>query len=340
MPLSATVRVMSPEEITALAGGETPFLMWPERATLFAERAMRLRQLAAGHAMADFLRFMAELAQAQQVLLADFASVPLPDGAALDRAARAGQSPMPAVDWPRDSAWRAAARQLARQLKSHAPAPLQTALDRLSAADDDWLERQADCLLTGVMEGLDLTVSSLVAAALQLYWTHLLLSVRHAHASGGQPLGRIDDALVCPCCGSRPTASITRFAGQTTGQRYLHCSLCSLQWHRVRASCAHCGSSKSVAYQSLASPQVDADEDEQSARAAKASVQAETCDECGHYLKIMHGDRDPQVEAVADDLATVTLDLLVSDASRQRHGVNLMLLFGAPGDPEPAPGPP
>jgi L-seryl-tRNA(Ser) seleniumtransferase len=28
------------------------------------------------------------------------------------------------------------------------------------------------------------------------------------------------------------------------------------------------------------------------ARAAQAAVQAETCDDCGHYLKIMHGDRD------------------------------------------------
>jgi hypothetical protein len=26
---------------------------------------------------------------------------------------------------------------------------------------------------------------------------------------------------------------------------------------------------------------------------ASAAVQAETCDDCGHYLKILHTDRDP-----------------------------------------------
>ena len=60
MGATATVRVMSPEEIAARAGGQTPFLLWPERATLFAEREMRLRQLARGHAMVDFLGFLAD----------------------------------------------------------------------------------------------------------------------------------------------------------------------------------------------------------------------------------------------------------------------------------------
>ena len=77
------------------------------------------------------------------------------------------------------------------------------------------------------------------------------------------------------------------------------------------------------------------------AASRNAALQAETCDDCGHYLKIMHTDRDPFVEPVADDLASLTLDLLVSETGYQRHGVNLMLLFGepdAPPDPPPAPG--
>ncbi|MBL0094515.1 MAG: formate dehydrogenase accessory protein FdhE [Piscinibacter sp.] len=57
----------------------------------------------------------------------------------------------------------------------------------------------------------------------------------------------------------------------------------------------------------------------------------------GSYLKIMHTDRDPFVDPVADDLASVTLDLLVSDAGLQRHGVNLMLLFGEPDTPPDTP---
>ena len=52
-------------------------------------------------------------------------------------------------------------------------------------------------------------------------------------------------------------------------------------------------------------------------------------------------EKDVHVEPVADDLASVTLDLLVADAGRQRHGVNLLLLFGDPdADPDRAADPP
>ena len=334
MGATATVRVMSPEEIAARAGGQTPFLLWPERATLFAEREMRLRQLALGHAMEDFLRFMAELAHAQQGALAGFPSVPLLDGAALDRAAKMGVPPLPAVDWPRDPAWRAALRSMLGGLRDGAPQAARDVMDRLVQADDDWLEAQADCLLTGVMKGLDLAAAPLVAAALQVYWTHLVLAVQAGATSGGQPFGRIDDETVCPCCGSRPVASITRTSGESLGQRYLTCSLCATQWHMVRIKCSHCLSSKSLAYQALQDAKTEGNEG-----VVSAAVQAETCDECGHYLKIVHTDRDPMVEAVADDLATLTLDLLVSESGKRRHGVNLMLLFGDPGPEEAPPDP-
>jgi FdhE protein len=352
---------MSAEEIAARAGGDTPFLHWPERTMLFAEREMRLRQLARqGHVMGDFLLFLAELVHAQHEQLLNYAqrfpSLPLPDNAALDRAARAGLPPLPAADWPRDPAWQTSLRAIAAAVRPRAPAPAQTVLQALEQADADWLERQADCLLTGVMVGLDLASAPIVAAALQVYWTHLLLQVQvQAHHGGqGQAVGRIDDETTCPCCGSRPTASLTRSSGESLGQRYLHCSLCSLQWHMVRIKCPHCLSGRKLAYFSLDTndglEQADAGADDSGAaaheadeaqpvnsRAAEAVIQAETCDDCGHYLKIMHSDRDGMVEPVADDLASITLDLLVAEQTgKLRHGVNLMLLFGESDAAEPA----
>ena len=118
MSASATVRVMSPEEIAARAGGETPYFHWPASASVFAERAMRLRQLARGHAMAGYLEFIADLAIAQQHALASFPSVPVPDSAALDEAARRGAPPLPAADWPRDPAWHGALRAIALELRA------------------------------------------------------------------------------------------------------------------------------------------------------------------------------------------------------------------------------
>ncbi len=344
MVATATVRVMSAEEIAARAAGETPFLHFPERTTVFAEREMRLRQLSHGHVMSDYLSFMADLAHGQQHQLDSLSGVTLPDQRAIDVAAKRGTPPLPAADWPRDSMWHGVLRALAQDLLGMAPAGVQPVLGRLLAADDVFLERQADALLTGVADGLDIAAAPIVAGALQVYWTHMLLSVQHHHKSDGQPFGRIDDETVCPCCGSLPTASISRTAGESLGQRYLHCSLCGLQWHMVRIKCSHCLSTKGLAYEALDAASADDVEghhdpvSSQGARAALATVQAETCDECGHYLKIVHTDRDASVDPVADDLATLTLDLLVSDGGKTRHGVNFMLLFGDPGlPPDPSP---
>ncbi len=334
MTVDTPVRVMSPDEITARGPGDTQRLALPERTTVFAERALRLRQRAAGHAMRDYLIFMADLALAQQGALASFPPVPLPDAAAIEQAGLAGEAPLDATRWPRDPAWRAALAQIVAELRPRTPSGAVAALDRVEAwcrSGSDELERQAERLLNGVMLGLDLGTAPLVAAALQVSWTHLLLETQRLHAGAKlPPIDRIDAIGACPCCGSRPTASITRLAGDTPGQRYLHCSLCSLQWHLERVKCSHCGGTSKIAYQALQAKGAEA------TQGARAAIQAETCDDCGHYLKIVHMDKDPQVDPVADDLASLTLDLLVAESGVQRHGVNLMLLFG---DPEAAPPP-
>ena len=329
MTTSATVRIMSPEEIAARGGGDTPFLRFPERSTLFAEREMRLRQLARGHSLGDYLAFMADLAHQQHLALQDMPAMPQPDGAAVDRAARAGMPLLPAADWPRDPAWHGLVHRIAKGLLERAPEGARAGLQTLACADEVFLERQADLLLNGLSTGLDLAAAPVIGAALQVLWTHLLLGVHAQHQGQGAPFGRIDDETICPCCGSRPTASITRTAGESLGQRYLHCSLCNLEWHMVRGKCPHCLSANNLAFHSLDLAQ-EQSTDGTASRAASAKVQAETCDDCGTYLKIVHTDRDPFVDPVADDLATLTLDLLVAETGKQRHGVNFMLLFGEP----------
>lgn len=328
MSSTATVRIMSAEEIAARSGGQTPFLALPQVASMFAEREMRLRQLAAGHAMSDFLLFAAELAHVQHDCLQGYAGVPLPSADEVARASKMGVPLLPAGDWPRAGIWRDELRPMLRALRERVPPSTHAVLERVCDASDDWLEQQADCLLTNVTHGLDMGAAPLIAAGLQVYWTHMVAATQAVYASDAGPFGRIDDVSVCPCCGSRPTASIVRLSGELAGQRYLHCSLCSAQWHLERIKCAACLSTKHIAYQSLQPAHHEGDD------AAPAAVQAEACDDCGSYLKIMHTERDALVEAIADDLATVMLDLLVSESGKVRHGVNFMLLYG---EPEPPP---
>jgi len=325
---SAHQRILSPEEIAVRAGEQLTFLHLPE-AGVFADRALRLRELAAGHAMRDFLLFVAELAEAQHRALSSGADVPLPTAEQIEAAARNGQPLLMAETWPRAAVWRDSLRALLQDLARRlGEGPPRATVLQLSAASDEHLETQAGRLLSGVMLGLDLGSAPLVAAGLQLHWVRLARQTAARAAGPVAAFGRIDDPTACPCCGSRPVASLERLGSE--GARYLACGLCATQWHYVRVKCTHCQSTKGISLQNLVAADGGAVE-------AQPAVQAECCSECGHYLKLMHPVRDNGLEPVADDLATLTLDLLVSESGLQRHGVNLLLLFGE-SDESPPPG--
>lgn len=335
---STAARLLSPEEIAVRAGGEIPFLRLPERSSAFGEREMRLRQLSAGHAMHDYLAFVADLARAQGEVLAGPIDVALPSAEQIERAAKAGVPLLEAAGWPRDPRWLGLLRDLLRRVDARlVEGAARSVVRALAARDDAYLEQQADRVVAGIMLGLDLGTAPLIAAGLQVYFTHLVGATAAAGAGARiAPFGRIDDETLCPCCGSRPTAGITRIGAAEAGYRYLACSLCSTQWHMVRIKCSHCLGTKGITYQSLDLPgDVNADSGQvEGAASAVRAVQLECCGECGHYLKIVHMERDPHVEPIADDLASLTLDLLASESGETRHGVNLMLFFGDPDSPD------
>lgn len=322
-------KILSPEEIAVRAGEQLTFLHLPEPG-VFAERALRLRALAAGHAMRDFLLFVAELADAQHRALSARVAVPLPRDEQIDAAASAGMPLLPAEHWPRAPVWRESLRALLQDLGARLPDGAAKVVARqLGNASDEHLDLQAARLLSGVMHGLDMATAPLIAAGLQLHWVRLVQQTAAAHAGARvAPFGRTDDATTCPCCGSRPVASVERLGAE--GARYLACGLCATQWHYVRIKCTHCQGTKGISLQNLVAT-------DEAVANSQPAVQAECCGECGHYLKLMHPARDMGLEPLADDLATLTLDLLVSESGLQRHGVNLLLLFGEP-DEAPPPG--
>jgi FdhE protein len=58
-------------------------------------------------------------------------------------------------------------------------------------------------------------------------------------------------------------------------------------------------------------------------------MRAETCDVCHSYLKIAYQEKDPHVDPVADDLATLSLDILADESGYARSGPNLLLVSAA-----------
>lgn len=306
-------RILPRGEIEALDHNTIPRIQLPARDSVFATRAARLRQLAVDSPVADYLLLMARLVDAQQNALRGCNAPP----ASEDRIALAqahGMPPLQAVGWPRDPLWRDILRQLVDEVAGGQDVPAEalevcSALRRALDEDTESLEDLAEAVLSEQHRGVDGAAAPFVMAALQVYWTDLASRFDEKQLPVASPFG------VCPVCASLPVASVVRVGGQFEGYRYLCCSLCATQWHMVRVRCSHCEDVESVAYQAI------------DGRAP--AIKAETCDRCHTYRKIFYQDKDLHVEPVADDLASLMLDVLVGEAGYSRASGNPLLWHGA-----------
>lgn len=299
-------RILDPAQIEALASRAVPRLVLPRREGPFAARAERLRQLAARDPLGGYLTLIAAVAEAQHAALRALA-VPPPDAAAL-AAARVHAMPLlPARGLARGAEWRAVLAQIATAVAAapgFPPTVAQVCARLLAAAPGD-LEPLADRLLAADGMDADAATAPFVVAALQVYWVAL--------AAGLEPgeLATAASGRLCPVCGTAPVASIVRTGAPYAGYRYLHCGLCASEWHRVRVECTQCGATRGVAYQSI--------------EGGAAAIRAETCDDCRSYRKIFYQEHDAAVEPLADDLASVALDLLLGEAGFHRASANPLL---------------
>jgi len=303
--------ILQPGQIEA-PKGDTPRILAPSRASVFADRARRFAALAENHSLGDWLNFLGRITQAQHQALRDFPAVPRPDAIALERSRSHAMPPLPAQTWPRDPAWRAALLSIIEQLLPTAPEAARATLSALRTADAAHLEALADRVLRTELYGEHAAALPFVAAALQVYWTHMAASL------GADGIAPLDVPGVCPCCGFLPVASLVHSGGEIAGLRYLHCALCNTEWNLVRVKCAACDATAGIAYQQI----------ENTGLKNAGAARAETCDSCKSYLKIFYQDKAPEADAVADDLATLALDILVDEAGYTRCGPNLLLVPG------------
>jgi FdhE protein len=292
---------------------DIPRVVLPSGADRFGERAQRLEALAHGHAMGDYLRLLAVVVRAQE---AAFAARGAAEVAAAPLAASRdyGMPPLSAQGHARGAAWRADLADILASLRGrvvNGPAAAVAAVAALPAPD---LEALADRILAGTTLDSDAPAVPFVGAALQVYFARLAASLDAADVA------RCDVATICPVCASRPAASVVRIGADRQNLRYLACALCSTEWHLTRVKCSSCEAEKGLKYLSI----------ETAGRGPERSVaRAEACDECKTYLKIFYQEHDAQVEPLADDLATLALDLLVDADGYARSGPNLLLHPGS-----------
>jgi FdhE protein len=300
-------RVLDPGQIEPYATQRViPRIRLPDPGTLFSNRAVRLRKLSEGHAVGDYLRLMAAVSDIQQTAVEQLDPAPCQEPRSLE-----GMPLLPACGWSRDELWRDVLLQLTATIGSAAgfPDAVATICRWIQQSEPSVLEEQADLLLAAEIHGVDPQAAPFIMAALQVYWVRMvgLLSFDTVAAR----MRSFDVPGLCPVCGTLPVASIVRADKAYQGYRYLQCALCATEWHFIPIKCSQCLSTEGIHYESI--------------EGGPPAVRAEACDACRTYRKICYQEHDTEVEPLADDLGSLALDLLMSEARFHRASGNPLL---------------
>lgn len=282
-----------------------PFARLPDPSKVFLERSQRFGALAPGHELEPYLKFLATVTMAQHEIAV---GLPLPTLPPFDRIRQALEHGMPAVSRalvePDAAAMAAIDGLLARLAAAEVPTQTAAAVKGLRAASPQERHRLVAEAL-GDTRPNDVAQRALIAAGLQVHFARL------AALLVADDLKPVADGA-CPVCGSPPMTSSVVGWPEAHNTRYCACSLCATMWNVVRIKCVLCGATEGISYRSI--------------EGQPDTIKAETCGKCRHYVKILYQVNDSLLEPLADDVASLGLDMLVAEEGWKRGGHNPFLL--------------
>lgn len=301
-----SIRILAKDEIKPAADSfQQPPLLFANLKNLYSRRAKRLRQLAENNPFADYLNFAANISDSQLNILETHPIANYEEKLSACVKQSNGEKPLNAKNFERSEEWREILSALLEKMKPHANKTILATIETLEKSSSIELENFADKLFEQNYEAVGVDKAVFLWAALSLYWTQLAQQLPRNIEVDSKA-----NTHTCPVCASAPITSVVHF-GAAQGLRYLHCSLCESEWNMVRIQCTNCEENKNLDYWSL---------DE-----LQAAVKAESCADCESYLKILYQDKDHNVEAAADDLASIFLDAEMEEKGFARSGVNPFL---------------
>lgn len=287
-----------------------PLARLPQPEALFRRRSERFAVLAAGHELGPYLAFLAAIAKTQAEILPGLPEPERPSDEARERSRAHAMPPLDRARLPEDPACRETLRLfIAEAARIEMPADAREALDELARAEDETLARMAGNVAADAIPAHDTAAHIFIGAGLQV---HAARAASRLDASALVPVG---DGI-CPVCGGPPTSSVIVGWEGSNGARFCSCSLCATLWNFVRIRCVSCGSTKGITYRHLGAGDQD----------GNGAVKAECCNECRSFAKIMQQARHPELDPVADDVATLALDMLLTEDGLRRGGHNLYML--------------
>ncbi|MCL2912404.1 formate dehydrogenase accessory protein FdhE [Shewanella corallii] len=271
---------------------------------VYSRRAARLQELADDTVLTDYFGLLRLLTRAQARLAqtSDAESLFGPQ----PQLQLSGSTPLSPASFDWGNFWQSGLQELISELLPLVTPSVQEVLKELATTEPEQLQTWATEMLDGRFTCVPARFSLFIWAALSLYWSHWAVNVAQVQAKVGEGHHRL-----CPVCGAHPIASVVREQPRQ-GLRYLHCSLCETQWHRVRAECTCCGDNRDIHLWAETE--------------TKAPLRIESCGSCKGYTKMLFTDINPRLEVAVDDLASMVMDQQLVEEGFHPSTVNPLLL--------------
>lgn len=300
-------KIKSKEEISGGTLGEFPRIVLPEGKSIFSSRAARLKQIAPENPLEDYLQLIAVITEAQEKVFGKY-KLPDIDAERIESSQKYGMPALQPDTIKRDEVWLKILDDILQELIKAEDVPsvaveVAESLAKQIVDNPQAIETVADRILAD--QDADPALAPVIMAALQVYWTQLVIDLGNDNLPVVQK-----ESGICPCCGSLPVSSIVQI-GTNQGIRYLSCSLCSTLWHMVRVVCSTCQSTKDISYYHL--------------EGESEAIKAESCPSCNTYRKIFYHEKDLFADPIADDLGSLQLDILMSEEGIERASGNPFL---------------
>lgn len=300
-----TIKMKTQEEIEK-SFFHIPFWIAP-KSDLFALRSVRFTELAAedGTDWKDYLLLLARICDVQQSLL-NHKSIGLP---VVDADS---EFTLPDIDSAAIPAAFATLLPLFfKAIDDDLTDQSRTSWKTLLAMPDAERHALAKRVLTQDLAADDHNYSIWVHAVLQIIWTHWAQQLKEVDVPTRE------EREFCPCCGSDAVGGVILNGGELEGLRYLQCNLCNSRWHALRAKCTFCANTKNMSFQSI----------EGKTKGVLHGASAECCEACNGYRKTYNLMKEQYADVVADDLASLPVDILLSEKGFLRGGINPYLIL-------------
>jgi len=342
-------RILDPAQIEAFAERSITRVRLPDPATVFAGRATRLRSLGENHALGDYLRLMAAVADAQQAQFDQLRGALLSEkfadhiGQQLELAHTHRMPVLQAGGWPRQDRWRDTLKSLGAAIVGDRP----PAADARATARGLPPAADADARARGLPTGAD--ARGFPPAVYALCARIVASSDAELDAQAGLLIAAGSGVGLSPGRSEGVDAQTAPFV-MAALQVYWAAMVSTLQVSdvaqlEVPTVCPVCGTLPvaSIVRSDKRSPQgyrylhCGLCETEwhmvritcshclttegityHSIEGGSEAVRAETCGKCHTYRKILYQEKDTDVEPVADDLSSLALDLLMTEEGFHR----------------------